>query len=191
MSDWFFQECVESDQEALMLSAIRSGEITIENRDCIDRTPLMVAIEFGKLVLVQSLLNLGANPNSKSHDGETCLSRSIDVPSIEIAEALLNAGADIEQIGSNFLTPLALASVRGNASMIKYLLHRGANIEARGEMDETPLIEASFFGHQAAVICLLQHGADRTATDVFGRNAQMVAKERGNSNVVDALASLR
>lgn len=63
-NDWFFEECIKSDQEALLLSAISSGEIAIEDRDCIDRTPLMVAIEHGKLGLVQSLLSFGANPNA-------------------------------------------------------------------------------------------------------------------------------
>lgn len=190
MNDFFFQDCIESDQASLLLSAISSGEIAVEDRDGIDRTPLMVAIEFGRLALVQSLLALGANPNSKSNDGETCLSRCIDKNSTELVEALLDAGAHIEQIGANFLTPLALASMRGDESMINYLLCRGANIEARGEMDETPLIEASFFGQEAALICLLEHGADRSAKNAFGCDALTVAKERGHTSIVGILSRL-
>jgi ankyrin repeat protein len=111
MPDWFFQECIESSLESLLLSAITSNEIGIEDRDCLDRTPLMVAIECGKLELARTLLSLGANPSRSSTDGETCLSRAVDSGSIELLALLLSAGANIEQIGSNFLTPLSLAAV--------------------------------------------------------------------------------
>lgn len=174
-------------EEVSLLQIITSDEIALEDRDCIDRTPLMVAIESGEFTLVRSLLALGADPDSRSNDGETCLSRSIHGQNTKIVEALLHAGTDIEQIGTGFLTPLALSCVLGNVPMIKCLLHHGANLEARGEMDETPLIEAAFFGQQDAMICLLEQGADRSAKDAFGRDALTIAKERKHLDIIYAL----
>lgn len=191
MNDWFFQECIEAEQESLFLSAIDSGEVDIEDRDCIDRTPLMVAIEFRKPALVERLISAGANPNSRSNDGDTCLSRAIQADDLKSLELLLEAGADVELVGSNFSTPLALAAIRGNCAQIEILLSHGANIEARGEMDETPLIEACYCGQAAAVTLLLKRGADRSATDTFGQTAPMIAKERGWPLVAAALSSQR
>ena len=169
MSDWFFQDCIEADLSAFLISSIESGEISIDSRDAYDRTPLMVAIEFEKTELVEALLALGGDASGKSSDGETCLSRAIDRGNFELLKRLVDAGADIELASSGFCTPLALAAVRGNITMIDYLLQKGANIEARSEMDETPLIEACFFGHAEAVAFLLGQGADRTAKNAFGQ----------------------
>ena len=74
VTDWYVQECIETGQESLIFTAIEAGEMEIESRDCVDRTPLMVAAEFKKPNLVRSLLALGANPSSQSNDGDTCLS---------------------------------------------------------------------------------------------------------------------
>ena len=74
MSDWFFQDCIEADLSAFLISAIESGEISSDSRDAYDRTPLMVAIEFEKTELVEALLVLGGDASGKSSDGETCLS---------------------------------------------------------------------------------------------------------------------
>lgn len=187
MSDWFFQECIEAAQEPLLLSAIASNEVGIEDRDCVDRTPLMVAIEYDRLELARTLLSMGADPSSASNDGETCLSRAVESGNTELLTLLLKSGADIEQIGQNFLTPLSLAAVRGDNTTIEFLLGQGADIEARGEMEETPLIEASYFGNHTSVLCLLKYGAARSAMDTFGRTALEVAMEQNHSNVVAVL----
>lgn len=189
MADWFFQECIEAGKESLLIDAIQSGEIGIEDRDCIDRTPLMVALEMGRSSLVKTLLGLGASPDAKSDDGGTCLSRAIDAGDAESLELLLEQGADIELASSGCHSPLALAAARGRVEMIEQLLRRGANIEARGEMEETPLIEACYFGQAEAVTVLLQHGANRLATDAFGQSAMDIAREHGGPAVVAALSN--
>ena len=55
MSDWFFQECIESGRQAALLAAIESGSVGIEDRDCIDRTPLMVGTEEGVRSMVKAI----------------------------------------------------------------------------------------------------------------------------------------
>ena len=177
MSEWFFQECIETDREMLLLAAIESHEIDVEARDCVDRTPLMVALEYGKPEVVKALLVLGANPSGTSDDGGTCLSRAIDAGDFESLRLLIDAGADIELSSSGFYTPLALAATRGNVAMVQYLLQRGANIEARGEMEETPLIEACLFGQAETAALLLRSGADPTAKDACGRSALEAANQ--------------
>lgn len=191
MSDGFFQECIEAEQDSILIAAIESGEVGIESRDCYDRTALMVALDSKKPELVSALLALVANPNSSSNDGETCLSRAIAASDTVSLRLLLDAGADIELQSSNFLTPLALSAGSGNIEIIDYLLQRGANIEAKGEMEETPLIEAAFFGQAEVVKFLLKKGADRAAKDAFGRTALEVATEQGWPNVIAVLTDPR
>jgi ankyrin repeat protein len=185
-NDWFFSECIKAGVEQLIIDGINSGEIEIESRDCLNRTPLMVAVEQNKHELVRELLRLGANPSGKSDDGQTCLSRAIEGNDLPLLKLLVESGADIEFASSGPYSPLAVAAIRGRLDMIKYLFQMGANLESKGDMDCTPLMDACFFGEAGAVAVLLKLGSNRTAKNAFGRTAWDIAKERGGANVVAA-----
>jgi ankyrin repeat protein len=144
MNELFVQEAIECGELALIIDALKSGQLGIEARDDYDRTPLMVAVQYGKRELVGALLGMGADVNAESGDGATCVSRAIEKNDLDTLKLLLEAGADIERKSAGFYGPLSLAVVRGHLPIIEYLLAQGADIEARGEMDETPLMEAWF-----------------------------------------------
>lgn len=169
MDEQFFEARIREGGESRLLDLVQSGSVSVADRDCMDRTPLMVALEIGSTDLVVALLALGSDASGKSDDGATCLSRAIENGDLGLVKILVEAGADLELYSTGFLTPLSLAAIRGNTEIMRYLLSKGSNIEARGEMEETPLIEAAFHGQSESVALLLNSGANRNAIDTFGR----------------------
>lgn len=142
MNGDFYGQCLESGQEAMLVDAIRCGEIGIDEVDDSGRTPLMVAVEFGNSSLASVLLALGAQPDVKGADGTTCLSCAVEAGDVGLLTLLIDAGADLELEASSFLTPLALAAVRGNVELVALLIARGAST-ARTGLRKTILSAAS------------------------------------------------
>lgn len=71
MSNWFFQECIESGQDSLLLSAIASGELGEE-------TPLIEAAFFGHASAVIALLRRGADRSAKDAFGRNAVMAAAD-----------------------------------------------------------------------------------------------------------------
>ena len=142
----------------------------VTSRDYVGNTPLLTAIGFGELALVEWMLEHGADPNVDVDDGYTCLLTAIESEepaSLEIISRLLNAGVDIHAMGMNGWTALHMAAARGSVDKARLLIAAGADVNRRKEIDgsETPLMEAAFCGHPEMVRLLLQCGADPTMRD--------------------------
>ena len=101
------------------INAVASG-----NRGNI--TALSQAIAKKSFVLVQRLLELGANVRAPSGDGNTCLLHAVRSGDRNIIELLLASGADI-----NAGQPLVAACERGAEELVRYLLDQGADVNAR------------------------------------------------------------
>lgn len=85
----------------------------VSERDYVNDTPLLNAIDFDDLELVLFLLSHGADPNVEVDDGYSCLLSAIESEaevSVEIVDALIKAGADIHVTGTNGWTPLHMAA---------------------------------------------------------------------------------
>lgn len=118
---------------------------------------LEYAIYHSPLPCIQTLLELGANPNYEDHAGFpsliaalSCLERS---DRQAITELLLAFGADMQQRGMNDYTPLHYAAAENDVPMIEFLLAHGADRDAKTRIDEyaTPLEEAEILGKKEAV----------------------------------------
>ena len=150
----------------------------VHERDFVGDTPLLTAIAFGNLELVQFLIKHGADPNVKVDDGYTCLLTSIesdaDKSALIVAE-LIRAGADIHALGTNGWTPLHMAAARGQVEKARLLIDAGADVNRRTEIDasETPLMEAAFAGQPSTVRLLLEHGADPSMRDTINNRTPL------------------
>jgi ankyrin repeat protein len=143
--------------------------------------------------MVGHLLQLGADPNSKTYEGSPALLNAIQTgligsygatPSLEIATLLLDHGADPNAMDNDWTTPLMAAAFSGDERILKVLLDHKANpnIGTRGGM--TALIWARGV---PAVKLLLSSGAYVNDKDVTGKTALYYATQRADQDVVKAL----
>ena len=97
--------------------------------------PVHWAARYGRLEVLNTLLEHGVRVNDSSTDHGTPLSLAVDRP--DVMESLLSHGADVNgrvyAAMSRSCTPLHLASERGNRSAVELLLAHGADIHATAD----------------------------------------------------------
>lgn len=108
------------------------------------------------------LLERGADPGHRDHDGMTPLLLAAYEGHEDVVELLLEAGADVDETAGPDGSVSAAAAV-------------------------TPLLAAAAMGHMKTVSKLLFWGADVDAIDCEGRTALCLAAARGSLEVVRAL----
>ncbi|MEQ8353185.1 MAG: ankyrin repeat domain-containing protein [Leptospiraceae bacterium] len=100
--------CQESVKISVLDALVEAGwSPDPEIKDAMGRSPLHLCVELGRNELVDSLLKLGANPNSRDRDGVTPLNLCKSFSGTgEIAEKLRAAGGDpllVDKSGKNYL----------------------------------------------------------------------------------------
>ena len=111
------------------------------------RTLLHFASGAGCLSMVESLLRLGADPNTQDRGGHTPLYRVANEcgsdAGPEIVRALVSAGAEVNACGGvTRTTPLHMAARRGFMGIARTLLDCGAAAGAKDIKGATPLQRA-------------------------------------------------
>lgn len=127
------------------------------------RSLLHAASAAGNLSIVELLLHLGVDANSKTAGGHTplyCVGN--ECPSGgDVIRALIQAGANVEACdGVKHCTPLHMAARRDNVEACEALLDCGANIEARDSVGDTPLRRAVNCSQKGVAALLVARGAD-------------------------------
>lgn len=138
---------LRGDLEALR-SAVDDPAVIPNGRmpDAIGRC-LVYAIYWSPLAFIQTLLDLGADPNAPVDDGFppliAALTKTRDEPGSlkrtdvdEVLRLLLAHGADPNQRGINDYTPLHMAVAERNAAALRILLDAGADPSLRTRIDE-------------------------------------------------------
>ena len=120
---------------------------------------LEYAIFLSPLAFIQTLLDLGADPNYVSDQGYPSLIAALSAQredKYQLMELFLSAGADINQRGVNDWTPLHYAAATDDTRAIEFFAAHGADLNARTRIDDytTPLEEAQSLGKPRAVTAL-------------------------------------
>lgn len=154
-----------------------------EARDSVGDTPLLSAVCFDHLPLVEWLLEHGANPNADAGDGSPCLMTAVESESdnaVEIVDRLIRAGADLHTVGRNGWTALHLAAIHGDLQKAERLIRAGAAPNARATVDaeETPLMLAASEGHAEVVQLLIAHGGDAALRDTLHNETSLQLAKR-------------
>jgi ankyrin repeat protein len=145
-----------SDPEMLQILIDAGAKVNLAATRGIQRTPLQMAAELGKMAAVQVLIKNGAAINAEPADeaGGTALQLAATGGFIGIAEELLKRGADVNALPSKRKGKTALegAVENGRIDMVRFLLNAGAEIGSPGHRQYKRLLKlAKDKGHQVAL----------------------------------------
>lgn len=118
-------------------------------------SPLIAAIFWGHVEVVNLLIDRGANVNRAGLHGARPLSTAIVGGNVAIVRLLIAKGADINAGGIDGRTPLIEAAQRGLTGLVKLLIDKGADVHARDENAQTAL-DYAVAQKQGAVIEMLR-----------------------------------
>ena len=120
------------------------------SRDVLGRTPLHRVSQGGKLVMVESSLEIarllvisGADVNVTDNEGWTPLHASARSGYRDIADLLLESGASLDIQNGMQETPLHLACYNGKVNVSRLLIDRGSSMNSQDENGFVPLHLAS------------------------------------------------
>ena len=106
-----------------------------------------------------SLLQAGANVNTRDASGRAPIHGAALAGHEGVTAVLLNAGANVDITDAAGYTPLMFASFRAHTHVVAKLLDNGADIERRDDRGLTALHVAAMAGLVNICRMLLQHGA--------------------------------
>ena len=135
------------------------------------RTKALVgAVEKKNHRLAQTLINQGANVNTKSKSGENLLMVAAYQGDWQTAVALEKAGAK-----ADINTRLFVATVKGDTNAVAKLLSSGANPNAKDKDGDAVLVYAVSYERLPIVKLLIAKGADVNAKNKKGVTVLMCA----------------
>lgn len=141
-----------------------------------------------EMLLVELLLDHGADVNAEANDGRTPLHEAVhNGRRSGVVELLIARGANVNAATDGGVTPLHHAADSGRNDAATLLLARGANVNARDDWGRTPLHKAALQGCEATVDLLLAAGADPTVKDNAGETPLDYARQRGHEALAERL----
>ena|GEM_PF-4504997 len=190
-SNWTaLHSAVSNSRENITAVLIEAGvPVDIQVSDIRVRgfTPLTLAAQSGYIVLIDMLLNSGANPLGSPSNGPSPLTIAAQNGHSQAAERLIVGGADPDNGGTGDAALVAAAAI-GKTDVLEVLVLGGATIDiSSSENDWTGLMWAANYNDVETVRELLRLGADRALRDSYGRTAREIAEALGHSEVVNLL----
>ena len=137
-------------------------------------TPLMYAALYGDSDSVRLLLDRGADPNIRNHDGASALMWAVhDTTKTRL---LLERGAEVDVRSDDGRTPLIIAAGRhGSSAVVRLLLDHGAKPTAKAADGTTALQQAAQAGDDGVMRLLVDRGADTKDVGPFALISALVS----------------
>jgi len=163
----------------------------INQRDCIDNTPLVWAALNGHERVVEILLERGdVRPDEPGRCGQTPLACAAGNGHEGVVKMLLGRDeVNPDRPDNNRRTPLQWAAWNGHEGVVKMLLGRGeVNTDGEDNGGLTPLWFAAMNGHEGVVKILLERDeVSPNKPDIKGRTPLRCAASNGQAGVVKML----
>jgi ankyrin repeat protein len=138
----------------------------------------MLSLEAAPINVINTLLQLNANPNIQNKKGNTALFYALARNDLDatVIFALLNAGANVNLANKAGETPLMQAVMyKANTAIIRALLKAGAKVNIQDRYGSTALTHSIGTGLTNTLHILLKHNPDINLPDNKGRTALMQA----------------
>ncbi|XP_061425073.1 kinase D-interacting substrate of 220 kDa isoform X2 [Lethenteron reissneri] len=178
--------CVEENNVAGLLVLLESCS-SVDERNEIGQTVLMLAAEQGSLEIVQELLKRGANCNLEDDDSWTALISASKEGHLDIVRELIQNNADIEHREMGGWTALMWAAYKGRTDVARLLLDHKANPNVAGQFSMYPVTWAAGRGHNEIVNMLLNAGSKSNCCDKYGTTPLIWAARKGHLESVQLL----
>jgi ankyrin repeat protein len=178
-----FMNAVDNGHEETVSLLLHNGA---DANDTSDWTALMRAAGKGFLGIVQQLLDIDADLESRDTGERTALMHAVTNGEADIVRMLLNAGADVRVRLSDGTTVFdAAAPFPGVVAMLR---EAAARTSPSPTTRDTALFEAAACGKCSEVERVVFPGSPKlAATDEFGWTLLMRAADRGHNAVVQLL----
>jgi excisionase family DNA binding protein len=151
------------------------------------RLSLHRAVDDGDFAALKSLIEAGADLNSRSNDEWTPLMLATIKGHTAMIQILLKNGADSNARNRKGWTALMFACSMSDVDNMRILLTEGANVNARDKEGKTALMQAAHENNRESVKVLLEMGADVNLEDHTGETALDMARRRGHEEMVEML----
>lgn len=135
------------------LVAVKSLDLDIQVDD--KRTALYMASQKGHTVIMDLLLDAGANVNVVNQDGRVPLHMAVLAGNVEGVNRLLQAGAPVDAATKHGFTPLMLASFNGHTKIVECLLGAKADVTIKDKGGLSAFHGAVYSGNVEIVNLLL------------------------------------
>lgn len=145
-------------------------QVNLEARNVFGNTPLIQAVRYDRIAVLQGLLDLGADPNTAHSFERTAMHVAAFLGRDTACRLLVEAKAQVNAVDCFDLTPLGLALIaRSSVRVVRRLLKAGADPNFRSK-SSLPLLSLAVLAttrHRELVNIkfLLRAGADIRATD--------------------------
>ncbi|QPC77262.1 hypothetical protein HYE68_008014 [Fusarium pseudograminearum] len=156
-----------------------------------EHTPLTMAISTRCTPITAALLDMGANPNLPSRNGNTPLLAAAATGHDETVRYLIAHGADpTETHGQSGYTPMHMAAHKDKPHILRLLAESEAPIDVLDRNGETPLLIAAKLGNSQSILRLINLGADIERVGPDGMSVLSHAVKMGDVDLVTALLEL-
>lgn len=125
---------------------------------------LLIAAEYHRLQVMESLLERGADPNYSDSESFTALHYAAWNGKRGAVQLLLSKDAKVDAYSPKWGTALCIAAARGRCEAVHELLKRSARTDIASEYLGFPLYAAAYGGHGEIIRKLLRSGAQMKAT---------------------------
>ncbi|XP_014278911.1 putative ankyrin repeat protein RF_0381 [Halyomorpha halys] len=178
---------VRSSNAAEMLKLLKDHRVPLNIRNKEGLAPLHIATDPS---VVKMLLDLGADVNFTTRNGETALHTASASGSLEVVKVLIQGGARIDIKDDRGITALMTAAKNSKSNiLVIYLLLSGADLTLKSKRERTALHYAAEGGCTDCALTLLDHGSDPKARSIWGWTPLIEASEDGFLDMVKLLIS--
>lgn len=151
-------------------------------------TALSVAVNFGHINNVKTLLEHNADTELYEYGSWPILSVSIGKNNKEMVNILLEHGCNPNtKIENGGPTALMLAAIHNNYELVRMLIEKGANVNEISFEGATALFSAVSLGNIDVVKYLVDHGADVNFINNEGWSPLIIAADNGYLDIVKYL----
>lgn len=150
-------------------------------------TALIQACHFGKLEVVQELINHGAAIELSNYKNTTALMRACQEGHEDVVKLLLEHECEVNRRNDERMSALMLSSQRGHARIVKMLIDANADVDSVTNQNSTSLMLAVKRQHLEVAKLLVAAGAELNIRDNKGRTALDTANRRELSEIEDIL----